>query len=47
MMERWNIGFQKYNSYFNFIVDPAGGGTINQSLHYPRTHHSTIPSFQL
>jgi len=35
MMERWNIDFQKDNSHFNFIVNPAGGGTINPTLHYP------------
>jgi hypothetical protein len=45
MVERWNIDFQKDNSHFNFIVNPAGGGTINPTLHYPRTHHSTIPLF--
>jgi hypothetical protein len=31
MVERWNIGFQKDNSHFNFIVNLAGGGTINLS----------------
>ena len=46
MLERWNIGFQKDTSHFNFIVNPAGGGTINPTLHYPRTHYSTIPLFQ-
>jgi hypothetical protein len=45
MVERWNIGFQKDNSHFNFIVNPTGGGTINSTLHYPRTHYSTIPLF--
>jgi hypothetical protein len=30
----------------NFIVNPAGGGTINPTLHYHRTHYSTIPAFQ-
>jgi len=45
MVERWNIGFQKDNSHFNFIVNPTGGGTINPTLHYPRTHYSTIPLF--
>jgi hypothetical protein len=34
-MERWNIGFQKDNSDFNFVVNLAGGGTINPTLHYP------------
>jgi len=34
-MERWNAGFQKDNSHFNFIVNPAGGGTINPTLHHP------------
>jgi hypothetical protein len=34
-MERWNIGFPKDNSHFNFIVNPAGGGTINSTSHYP------------
>ena len=46
MVERWNIGFQKDISHFNFIVDSAGGGTINPALHYPRTHYSRIPTFQ-
>jgi hypothetical protein len=45
MMERWNIGFQKDNSHFNFIGNPASGGAINPTLHYPRTHYSTIPLF--
>jgi hypothetical protein len=45
MVERWNIGFQKDISHFNFIVFPVGGGTINPTLHYPRTHYSTIPVF--
>jgi hypothetical protein len=45
MVERWNIGFQKDINHFNFIVNPAGGGTINPTLHYPRTHYSTIPLF--
>jgi hypothetical protein len=45
MVERWNIGCQKDNSHFNFIVNPAGGGTINPTLHYPKTHYSTIPLF--
>jgi hypothetical protein len=45
MLERWNIGFLKDNSHFNFRVNPAGGGTINPTLHYPRTHYSTIPLF--
>jgi hypothetical protein len=35
MVERWNIGFQKDISHFNFIVNPVGGGTINPTLHYP------------
>ena len=47
MVERWNIGFQKDNSHFNFILNPAGGGTINPTLHYPRTHCSTILIFWL
>jgi hypothetical protein len=55
MVERWNIGFQKDISHFNFIVNPAGGGTINPTLHYllraggqnVLLHYSTIPSFQL
>jgi hypothetical protein len=44
--ERWNIGFEKDVNHFYFIVNPAGGGTINPTLHYPRTHYSTIPAFQ-
>jgi hypothetical protein len=47
MVERWNIGFQKDVNHFYFIVTPAGGGTINPTLHYPRTHYSAIPAFQL
>jgi hypothetical protein len=47
MVEWWNIGFPKEASHFNFIVNPAGGGTINTTLHYPRTHYSIVPSFQL
>jgi hypothetical protein len=31
IVERWNIGFQKDVSHFNFIVNPVGGGTINLS----------------
>ncbi len=46
MIERWNIGFQMDIDHFNPIVNPAGGGTINPTLHYPRTHYSTIPEFQ-
>jgi hypothetical protein len=56
-MECWNIDFQKDISHFNFIVNSAGGGTINPALHYPlravgpyepeaRTHYSHIPAFQ-
>jgi hypothetical protein len=46
MVERWNIGFQKDINHFNFIFNPAGGGTIYPTLHYPSTHYSTIPAFQ-
>jgi len=46
MVERWNIGFQKDIGHFIFIDNPAGVGTINPTLHYPRTHYSTIPFFQ-
>ena len=42
MVERWNIVFPKDNSHFNFIVNPACGGIINPTLHYPRTHYSTF-----
>ena len=35
MVERWNIGIQKDIGHFNFIVNPADGGTINPKLHYP------------
>jgi hypothetical protein len=35
MVERWNTGYQKDNSHFNFIVNPAGGGIINPTLHHP------------
>jgi len=47
MVEGWNIGFQKDINHFNFIVNPAAGGTINPMLHYPRAHYSTIPTFQI
>jgi hypothetical protein len=55
ILEQWNIGFQKDISHFNFIVNPAGGGTINPTLHYPLRgggqnplfHYSIVPSFQL
>jgi len=44
IMEGWNDGppeaDQKDSSHFNFIVNPAGGGTINPTLHHPRTHYS-------
>jgi hypothetical protein len=55
-MEYW---FSKGSYHFNFIVNPASGGTINPTLHYPLraiggryepeagTHYSTIPAFQL
>jgi hypothetical protein len=58
-MEWWNAGppeaDQKENSHFNFIVNPAGGGNINPTLHYPLRatgqnplfHYSIVPSFQL
>jgi hypothetical protein len=46
MVKRWNIGFQKDVNHFYFIVNAAGGGTINSTLHYPRTHYSNIPAFQ-
>jgi len=39
MVERWNIGFQKDISHYNFVVNPAGGGTIN-----PLFHHSPAVS---
>ena len=35
MLERWNIGFLKDISDFNFIVNPVGGGSINPILHCP------------
>jgi hypothetical protein len=55
MVERWNIGFQKDANHFYFIVNPAGGGTINPTLHYPLRaggqntlfHYSIVPTFQL
>jgi len=51
-VEGWNIGFSKVTSHFNFIVNPAGGGTINPTLPYPLRaggrnpllHYSIIPS---
>jgi hypothetical protein len=45
MVERWNIGYHKDISHFYFFVHPVGGGIINPTLHYPRTHYSTIPVF--
>jgi len=45
MVERWNVGFPKDNSYFNFIVNPAGGGMINPTLHSHRIQYSSIPLF--
>jgi hypothetical protein len=45
MVERWNTGFQMDNSHFNITVNPAAGGTINPTLHYPSTHDSIIPLF--
>jgi len=45
MVERWNIGFQKDLNHFNFIVNM--NFAINPTLHYPKTHYSTIPAFQL
>jgi hypothetical protein len=55
MVERWNIGFQKDVNHFYFTVNPAGGGTINPTLHYPLRaggqnplfHYSIVPSLQL
>jgi hypothetical protein len=55
LVERWNIGFPKDNGHFNFIVNPAGSGTINPALHYPLRaggqsplfQYSIVPSFQL
>jgi hypothetical protein len=46
MVERWNIGFHKDNSHFNFIVHPAGGETINPTLHYPLRAGGQNPLFQ-
>jgi hypothetical protein len=50
-MEWWNAGppqaDQKDISHSNYIVNPVGGGNINPTLHYPKTHYSIIPSFQL
>jgi hypothetical protein len=49
IMEGWNDDppeeDQKDINHFNFIVNPAGGGTIHPTLHHPRTHYSTIPLF--
>ena len=55
MAERWNIGFQKENSHFNFIVNPAGGYTINPTLlsplraggWNPLLHHSNCERSEL
>jgi len=48
-MQRWNGGppqaDQKDIGHFNFIANPVGGGAINPTLHYPRTHYPTIPVF--
>jgi len=51
MVERWKIGFLKEISHFNYIVNLAGGGTINPTLPYPLQaggrnplfHYSIIP----
>ena len=48
MMERWNIGFQKDISHFNFIINPVDGGTIKSNIalsQNPLFHYSSIPSF--
>jgi hypothetical protein len=46
-MEWWSVGppqaDQKDISHFNLIVNPVGGGTINPTLHYLKTHYSIIP----
>jgi hypothetical protein len=50
MVERWSIGFLKDNNHFNFIVNPAGGGTINPTLHRPLragSHHSNRTTLRL
>jgi hypothetical protein len=48
IMEGWNDGppeaDQNDIDHFNFIVNPAGGGTINPTFHHPRTHYSIVPS---
>jgi len=50
-MEGWNDDppeeDQKDINHFNFIVNPAGGGTINQTLHHPKTHHSNCERSEL
>jgi hypothetical protein len=35
MVERWNIGFQKDISHFNFIVNPVGAGPLIQHCIIP------------
>jgi hypothetical protein len=48
-MEGWNDGppeaDQKDNSHFNFIVNPAGGGAINPTLHHPLRAGGQNPLF--
>jgi len=46
MVERWNIVFQKdISRHFIFIFTSSGGGTIDPTLHYPKTHYSIFPMF--
>jgi len=47
-MEQWNdaiLVFEKDMYHYNFIVTPACIGTINPTLHHPKTHYSSIPTF--
>jgi hypothetical protein len=55
-MEGWNDdppeADQNDINHFNFIVTPAGGGTINPTLHHPKTaiplfHHSNRTTLSL
>ena len=48
MVERWNIGFQKDISHFNFIVNPLVAGPLIQHFIIPEPiiplfHCSNIP----
>jgi hypothetical protein len=48
MLGKWNSGnlvFKRISSILSFILKT--NFTINLTLHYPKTHYSIVPSFQL